>query len=351
MLIWRNKNNLLMNSIQVNSLPLKDVIRDMAKVFDIPYSENCGEYILHLPPSVGEGSIRGINFDGGLGLIQYDCTFNEEFEIHFVVSNIHPLKFLYMVEGFLLHRFENEDTLHKIEQFQNAIVASSNHNGHVLFFKANQKIKVNSLEIERERFQQKMSCEIKSLDKELEKLFRDIKATDTFYYNGNYSLGIADILTEMLEFTAENFTRKLFLEGMAYQILTHQILQYQDDKNDEGNRTLLRSAELKQINHISSLIESNITDIPTVENLAREAGLNVNKLQQGFKKLYGTTVNNYVQKQRLDTAYNLLTKTDLSISEIVNAIGLSSKSYFSKIFKEKYTISPSEFRKKQRRSK
>jgi len=337
-----------MNSIQVNSLPLKDVIRDMAKVFDITFSENCGEYLLKLPPSVGEGTIRGINFDGGLGLIQYNCLFKEDMEIHFVVNNIHPLKFLYTVEGILLHRFENEDKLHTIEQYQNAIVASSKQNGHVLLFKANKKITVNSLEIEREKFQAKMACDIKSLDDELEQLFKDIKASGAFYYSGNYSLGISDILTGMLDFTAENFTRKLFLEGMAYQILTHQILQYQDDKKEEGSRKLLRSSELKQINHISSLIESNISDIPTVENLAREAGLNVNKLQEGFKKLYGTTVNNYVQKTRLDAAYNLLTKTDLSISEIVNAIGLSSKSYFSKIFKEKHSISPSEFRKKQR---
>ena len=72
-----------MKSIQVNSLPLKDVIRDIAKIFQISFSENCGEYILNLPKSVGEGTIRGINFDGGLGLIQYDCLFNEDFEIHF----------------------------------------------------------------------------------------------------------------------------------------------------------------------------------------------------------------------------------------------------------------------------
>lgn len=335
-----------MNSIQVNSLPLKDVIRDIAKVLKIPFSENCGEYILKLPAAVGEGHIRGINFEGGLGLIQYDCLFKEDMEIHFVVNNIHPLKFLYTVEGVLLHRFENEDQLHQIEQYQNAIVASSKHNGHVLLFKAKQKVRVNSLEIEREKFQAKMACDINSLDDELEKLFKDIKARGAFYYSGNYSLGIANILNEMSEFLAENFTRKLFLEGMSYQILTQQILQYQDDQKDEGERMLLRSSELKQIQHISYLIESNISDVPTVENLAKEAGFNINKLQEGFKKLYGTTVNNYVQKVRLDAAYNLLTKTDLSISEIVNAIGLSSKSYFSKIFKEKYSISPSEFRKK-----
>ncbi|QQX76529.1 MULTISPECIES: helix-turn-helix domain-containing protein [Aequorivita] len=337
-----------MNSIQVNSLPLKDVIRDIAQVFNISHTENCGEYLLQLPPSVGEGTIRGINFDGGLGLIQYDCIFNKDFEIHFVVNNVHPLKFLYTVNGILHHRFENEEELHEINQYQNAIVASSKHNGHVLFFKAEEKIKVNSLEIDREKFQTKMECDINSLDDELEKLFKDIEASGAFYYNGNYSLNIADILNQMIDFTAENFTRKLFLEGMAYQILTHQILQYQDDKMDEGNRTLLRSSELKQIHMASSLIENNISQIPTVENLAKEAGLNINKLQEGFKKLYGSTVNNYVQKKRLDAAYNLLTKTDLSISEIVNAIGLSSKSYFSKIFKEKYEISPSDFRKKHR---
>ena len=337
-----------MNSIEVNSLPLKDAIRDIAKLFNISYSENCGEYLLQLPPSVGEGSIRGINFEGGLGLIQYNCLFNEDMEIHFVVNNIHPLKFLYTVEGLLLHRFENEDEFHKIEQYQSAIVASSKHNGHVLFFKANQKVNVNSLEIDRNKFQSKMECDINSLDNELEVLFKDIKANRAFYYNGNYSLEIANILNDMLAFAAENFTRKLFLEGMAYHILTQQILQYQDDQMDENSRMLLRSSELKQIQSISYLIESNISDIPTVENLAKEAGLNVNKLQAGFKKLYGSTVNNFVQMKRLDAAYSLLTKTDLSISEIVNAIGLSSKSYFSKIFKEKHGISPSEFRKKHR---
>ena len=337
-----------MNSIHVNSLPLKDVIKDIATFFKIPYTENCGEYLLELPAHIGSGTIRGINFEGGLGLIQYDCHFKEDFEIHFIVNNIHPLKFLYIAEGLLLHRFENEDTLHTIEQYQNAIVASSKHNGHVLFFKANNKTTVNSLEIERKIFQEKMACDINSLDDELEKLFRDSSATAAFYYDGNYSLDIADILIAVHSFQGENFTRKLFLEGMAYQMLTHQILQYQDDKKDEGNRTLLRSSELKLINHISSLIESNISDIPSVENLARESGLNVNKLQEGFKKLYGSTVNNYIQKTRLDAAYNLLTKSEMNISEIVVAIGLSSKSYFSKVFKEKYGISPSLFRKKQR---
>lgn len=335
-----------MNKIEVNSLPLKDVIRDMAKLFDIAYSSDCGEYLLNLPPSIGEGSIRGIDFDSGLGLIQYDCLFKEDMEIHFVVNQVHPLKFLYTREGILLHRFENESLLNQIEQFQSAIVASSKQNGHVLIFRANQKLSVNSLEIDRKQFQTKMECEINSLNDELETLFKDIHAKSNFYYNGNYSLGIADLLSTMLAFEGVNFTRKLFLEGIAYQILTEQILQYQDDQKEENNQSLIRSSELKQIYHVSNFIEMNLTDIPTVESLAKMAGLNVNKLQAGFKKIYGSTVNSFVQAKRLDAAYNLLTRTDMPISEIGESIGLSSKSYFSKIFKEKHGISPSDFRKK-----
>lgn len=44
-------------------------------------------------------------------------------------------------------------------------------------------------------------------------------------------------------------------------------------------------------------------------------------------------------------ARNLLNSTDYNISEIVSKIGVSSKSYFLKIFKETYDISPSDYRK------
>jgi AraC-like DNA-binding protein len=41
----------------------------------------------------------------------------------------------------------------------------------------------------------------------------------------------------------------------------------------------------------------------------------------------------------------MLKNTDLNISQIVYSIGFSSRSYFSKIFKEKYDISPNKLKK------
>lgn len=337
-----------MKSVQINSLPLKDVIIDLSKIFEVPYSENCQEFLLEIPPHIGEGFIRGIDFDGGLGIIQYDCLFHDDLEIQFSVDQVHPLKFLYVLKGILHHRFENDQQLKPIEQYEHSIVASDNHNGHVLVFQKQVHTRVNSLEIDRREFSDKMACEIKDLEPELEKLFKDQMAFHSFQHSGIYSLQMADLFKAMDHFTEQNFIRKLFLEGMAYQVLAQQTLLYRDDKLEVGNRSFLRLSELKQIEKIASIIESNINEkIDTVENLALEAGLNVNKLQEGFKYLYKTTVNGYVQKTRLDRAKYLLLDSDLSISEIVSLIGLSSKSYFSKIFKEQYHISPSQYRKKR----
>lgn len=83
-----------MHTIQVSSPPLRDVINEIAKAFQTKTIEKSGEYSLNLPDNIGKGTIKGINFDGGLGIIQYNCTFKEDTEIQFIVNSVHPLKFI-----------------------------------------------------------------------------------------------------------------------------------------------------------------------------------------------------------------------------------------------------------------
>ena len=59
--------------------------------------------------------------------------------------------------------------------------------------------------------------------------------------------------------------------------------------------------------------------------------------------MFDLTVNKYMQQVKLDAAKDLLITSDHNISEIVNLIGLNNRSYFSKIFKEKYGVSPNYF--------
>ncbi len=331
--------------IQVASLPLKEVIRDMAESFKTTYKENFGEYILTLPSQIGEGTIRGVNFDGGLGIIQYDCKFFQDTKIQFIVNKVHPLKFVYVIKGTLHHKFENEDALHTVNQYQNAIIASSDKNGHIINFKKDVSTCIYSLEIDRKEFEKKLSHHHDGLNVKLKKVFQDIKAQKSFYYEGDYSLKMADVFKKIQNFDSSDFLHMIFMESMAYQTLVLQISQFIDDQNQKKNRTVLRRTEIENVVKASTFVEDHLSTYKSILDLTKLTGLNAAKLQEGFKYLHNTTVNQFVFEARLNLAKELLINTDDSISEIVYKIGLSSKSYFSRVFKEEYGMQPSNFRK------
>ena len=78
----------------------------------------------------------------------------------------------------------------------------------------------------------------------------------------------------------------------------------------------------------------------TVTDLSKEYGLSPTKLQEGFKVMEGTTVTNFIRNERLILAEELIQTSDMNISEIVYSIGFTSRSYFSKIFRNKFNCTP-----------
>ncbi|MBC7653385.1 MAG: helix-turn-helix transcriptional regulator [Oligoflexus sp.] len=332
-----------MNEIYVKSLPLKDVIANLAESFDTTYFNRCNEYRINIPSKYGEGFIRGINFLSGFGLIEYNCSFNEILKIHFSVNNIHPLKFIYCSKGSVKHRFEEDENLHTIDQFQNVIVASTAKNGHILLFPKNSPIHLNSLEISRKEFKSKIDCDLNHVDSNLRKLFKDLNARDLFFYHGNYSLIMSDCIDSIKGTKLDGFTRKLFLEGKSNEILSIQIADYEDDKKTEPKRQILRKSELAQIQNAVQILKGELENPLTIKDLASRVGTNPTKLQEGFRYVFGLTVNNYLNKIRLEYAKEQIMIGDLNISEIARNIGIANKSYFSRLFKSTYHLNPKEF--------
>ena len=72
--------------------------------------------------------------------------------MQFVVDKIHPLKFLYMLNGNMVNRFEGEEEGHSIEQYQHAIVTNVQNKGHILQFSEAEQLSLISIEIDRKNF-------------------------------------------------------------------------------------------------------------------------------------------------------------------------------------------------------
>lgn len=336
--------------IKVQTLPVEEIIQDISKDLNAPIENGSGEHTIHLPKNIGEGFIRGISFDCGIGFITYNCKFYEDVEIHFTLSTVHPLKFIFCSAGFSGHSFQDTEKVNEIQTYQNIIVSSSGYNGHVLYFKANEATHISSLEIIRSVFVHRSNYDFVDLDPTLKDLFRDAVSEKQFYHQGNYSIRAADIMNEINTKDFSGFLRSLFLEAKALQMLVIQIAQYEDDEDQGKLPQILRQSDIQKVDYVVKRIQGDLGNNLSVEMLAKEAGTNVNKLQEGFKYVYDLTVNKYMQDIKLKAAKEMLMTSEKNISEIVTAIGLNNRSYFSKIFKEKYGVNPKYFLKTRRKT-
>lgn len=82
-----------------------------------------------------------------------------------------------------------------------------------------------------------------------------------------------------------------------------------------------------------------------VTDLCKEFGLSRSQLYRKVTALLGETMSDYIQNVRLKKAEELLLEAKLSMAEIAYEVGYSSPDYFSTVFKSKYNVAPSQFKK------
>jgi len=335
-----------MNILYVKSLPLKDVIADLAKELGTVYSKNCDLYTVEIPDTYGTGQILGADFGNGFGMLNYNCLFREPLMVLFKFNQVHPVKFLHCFQGSFQHQFTDKEKRQEVNQYQNIIIASSQNNGHILYFEAGKEVKIFSIEIDRNNFQEEVACISKVYNDDIVQLLRDNKAEKNFYHEGNYSLIVSKLINEIHSFDKTDILEKFFYKAKSYEILVNQWSQYFDDIEHGGKGYLLRRVDLDRFQSITDYIKNNIGASLSIDDLEAEFELSEHKLQSLFKEVSHTTINAYIKEERLQHAIHLMKSDEYNMSEIVYAIGLSSKSYFSKIFKERFDISPSVYAKR-----
>jgi len=92
-------------------------------------------------------------------------------------------------------------------------------------------------------------------------------------------------------------------------------------------------------------IKRNLSMQLTVSQIAESCFISKSTLTKHFKKELSVSVNEYICNTVLADAEMLLSTTNVSVSEISSRLGFSDQFYFSRKFKEKFGISPREYRK------
>lgn len=332
--------------INIEAETTQGVVEKIQQQIGGTLTERWGEHVLIVDNDIAKGNIRYINFEWGVDLLQYDITFFKDVVTVTDASLFNPLKFIYCLQGHIGHRFGIENALNKIEQFQSVITTNKDGGTSYSYLPKDVKLEINVIQITRKKFLKKRLNDVSLLNNRLHEVFIDTDHENRFRFFGSVDLKLADAISAIKNVKQKGMIRTLLIEGLVYQVLSMHILNHKREENDNMPNTSLLKRELKQIRKIAKKIQKDVSLPYNLEQLSEEYGLSQAKLQEGFKLLYTRTVTEYIRHARLEAARDLLRNSDMNVSEVVYTIGFSSRSYFSKIFKNKYHISPSEFKHK-----
>lgn len=97
-------------------------------------------------------------------------------------------------------------------------------------------------------------------------------------------------------------------------------------------------------NHIQKIMEENYTKPVSLQDLAYLSGKSLSTFKREFQTIYQTSPLKWIRNRRLDHAEHLLCHTTLSVTDICYSIGFENLAHFSKVFKLRFGLAPSEFR-------
>lgn len=105
---------------------------------------------------------------------------------------------------------------------------------------------------------------------------------------------------------------------------------------------LANEADREKITKAREILIEHIGEPITIKELSRKVAINECYLKKGFKEMFGTTIFDFYQSQRMEHAKYLLYEKSMSVTEVSLMLGYSSISHFSTAFKKHTGLKPCE---------
>jgi len=105
-------------------------------------------------------------------------------------------------------------------------------------------------------------------------------------------------------------------------------------------------AQQPVLDEVVALMEANIEEPLSAEDLAGHAGISRRQLERLFRRHLDTVPSRYYLQIRLERARDMVCRTSLSITDIALACGFSSGAHFSNTYRNVYGLTPSEDRER-----
>ncbi len=193
--------------------------------------------------------------------------------------------------------------------------------------------------------------------------------TSTFLHQFVHNVKLSTRKDEVLAFKHPNSFTKIFpvcgrkrnsldsllnhsysgaLENIFTNAKIHELLLYSleclIDEKEEGFTCKFLADDFgkERIYQAREILLQRIGEPITIKQLSRKVAINECYLKKGFKEVFGTTIFDFYQQQRMEHAKYLLYEKGLSVTDVSAVLGYSSISHFSAAFKKHTGLKPCE---------
>ncbi|BCG60015.1 AraC family transcriptional regulator [Paenibacillus sp. URB8-2] len=122
-----------------------------------------------------------------------------------------------------------------------------------------------------------------------------------------------------------------------------KLLELLFDVADADEQFLYQFLQLKRTKRksVTEVVEENITNPVSLNDLAYLSGRSLSAFKRDFQAIFNTSPLRWIRNRRLDIAKEMLLLTSLSVTDVCFSTGFESVAHFSKVFKERFGVSPS----------
>lgn len=188
-------------------------------------------------------------------------------------------------------------------------------------------------------------------------LAHQIKKYGFFSYSANEALHLSPKEEKQIELIVENIELEYQSNPDSFSkeiIISHlgTLLKYAQRFYERQfiHRTELSTDLLERFNkQLEAYFDSGqlqVNGIPSIEQIAEQLSVSQRYLSDTLKKETGKTSTEHLQLYLIDEAKNILLDPNKTVAEVAYELGFEYPPYFSRLFKKKEGISPTEYREK-----
>ncbi|MGD1930413.1 MAG: helix-turn-helix transcriptional regulator [Leptolyngbyaceae cyanobacterium] len=156
---------------------------------------------------------------------------------------------------------------------------------------------------------------------------------------------MAAVLQQILRCSYSGVIKRAYLESKAIELIALVLEHERVIKAGKGASDILKPEQKERIYYAREILLRDLSNPPSLTELAQQVGLNASLLGKGFQQIFGTTVFEQLQTHRLEISQQLLAEQDISVTEVAHLVGYASLSYFSRAFKRKFGVGPKTYQK------